>query len=443
MKKILSLALCTVMLLTLCALPIAASAEAPVKLLVWAHWGSEQRRPTIEKIISRFNALYKDQNIEAEYVFVPFDELETKMVAAVAGGNPPDVVITALEAVNIKAMRQQATDITDYLSPETKDKFYGRYWEAALYEDRVYALPFNTDTRMLFYNKAMFEQAGVDAQAIQTWDDLLAAADKLDAKFAGVDNYKVAFLPQLGNLGFDSVAMSNGGTIFDDPLNPDACVIDSQNNIEALTYMQTWNNRYGKTVVQGMLENTGSGAQDYFISGQVAILGSVCNYIATLQKYGVDEGGNWIIDYGTIKMPVGPSWQEGDARAIGGGFVATVPFGAANPAAATKFAEFMTCGEAASIWAVEQKDVMCAVAANEQPEMAGAVGWDMVLDLLKDTQASRRHVYCPDSNTTKDQQTNRIIRDFEAGVTPEMVLREAKEILDEKIENDRMILGAQ
>ena len=179
------------------------------------------------------------------------------------------------------------------------------------------------------------------------------------------------------------------------------------------------------------------------ISGQVAMLGQVCNYIATLAKYGVDENGNWIIDYGVIKMPVGPSWKEGDPRAEGGGFVATVPYGVKDIAAATKFAEFMTCGEAASIWAIEQKDVMCAIAANEQPEMAGAVGWDLTLELLKDTTTSRRHLYCPDSNTPRDQQVNRIMRDFEDGVTPAEVLQEGKRIIDEKIAMDKMIFGVQ
>lgn len=439
MKKLLSIVLCVSLLLGMFAITAVAQSE-PAKIRVWAHWGSEQRRPTINKIIEEFNKLYEGQ-IEAEYVYVPFDELETKLIAAVSGGNPPDVVISAIEAVNIKAMRKQASDITDYLDPETKGKFYDRYWDTALYEDRVYALPFNTDTRMLYYNKTMFEEAGVDASAIKTWDDLFAAADKLDAKFAGTGNYKAAFLPQIGNFGYDSIAISNGANTWDDPMNPDVCTLDSQANVEALEYIQKWNERYGKNLVQGMLDNSGSGAQDYFISGQVAIFGHTCNYIATLAKYGVDEAGQWIIDYDTIEMPVGPSWKEGDARATGGGFVATVPYGVKDIGAATKFAEFMTCGEAASIWVVEQKDVMCAIAPNELPELGGSVGWDMTLALLAETQTGRRHIYCPDATTSKDQQVNRIIKDFEEGVTAQEVLTEAKRIIDGKIESDKFIFG--
>ncbi len=87
-------------------------------------------------------------------------------------------------------MRKQAQDITDYIEADTQAKFYDRYWNAGLYNDRVYALPFNTDTRMIFYNKTMFADAGVDAAAIKTWDDLLGAADKLDAKFNGQGTFR-------------------------------------------------------------------------------------------------------------------------------------------------------------------------------------------------------------------------------------------------------------
>lgn len=443
MKKALSIVLCACMLLGL-LMPFASAetATAEPTLTVWAHWGSEQRRPTINKIIEQFNEKYAAEGIVAEYVYVPFDELETKYIAAVAGGGEelPDVVITAIESVNVKAMRNQAADITDFLSEGAKDKYYAPYWNAAIYNDRVYALPFNTDTRLLYYNKAMFTEAGVDAAAIKTWDDLVAAADRLDAKFAGTGAYKAAFLPQLGNFGFDMVAMTNGGQMFDDLMNPDVCTLNTKNNVEALEFMKLWNDRYGQTVVQGMLDNSGSGAQDYFISGQVAIYGHTCNYIATLNMYGKNEAGEWTIDYGTIEMPVGPSYVAGSNRANGGGFVATVPYGVQDLAAATKFAEFMT-NEGAAIWAVEQKDVMCATAANEQEVLTEANGWDTVLALLPLTQTSRRHVNAPDAGTVKDQQVNRIVKDFEQGVTAQEVLDEAARVINDNIATDRMLMG--
>ena len=66
-------------------------------LRVWAHWGSEQRRPSVNKMVEGFNAMYADKGLKAEYVFVPFGDLETKLIASVTAGNPPNAAVTAIE----------------------------------------------------------------------------------------------------------------------------------------------------------------------------------------------------------------------------------------------------------------------------------------------------------------------------------------------------------
>src|SRR5690606_18300946 len=56
--------------------------------------------------------------------------------------------------------------------------------EAMTVDGKVWAVPFKQDVISFFYNRALFEQAGVDADAIETWDDLLGAVQKL--KDAGI-----------------------------------------------------------------------------------------------------------------------------------------------------------------------------------------------------------------------------------------------------------------
>ncbi len=34
-----------------------------------------------------------------------------------------------------------------------KDRFFPELWSTVLYKNEAYALPFNTDTRVMFYNK--------------------------------------------------------------------------------------------------------------------------------------------------------------------------------------------------------------------------------------------------------------------------------------------------
>ena len=411
------------------------TAKEPVTLRLWAHWGSEQRRPTINKIVESFNAKYADQGISVEYVYVPFDDIETKMMASVTAGNPANVVVTAIEATNVKAMRNQATDITEYLTDGIKDQFYEKYWDMVQWEDKTYAIPFNTDTRLVYYNKTMFSDAGVKVEDIKTWDDMITACKALDAKFKGTGDYMLAFNPVLGNFGFDTLAIDNGGGLFDDYSNPDVPMANRSENIETLEHMKVYADMYGMELVQATMAANASGAQDLFLSGKVAMIGQPCNYIATIDTYNAEAK----VDYGVFAYPAGPSNTTGKPAAWGGGFVCTVPFGAANPKESTLLAEYMAT-EGAVIWAEEQKDIMCSVAANENPAMASSIGWTETLELINNTYGTRRHIYAPNAGTLMNEAIDAIVKNY-TSTDVAGVLNTAQESILAKIEEEKFIFG--
>ncbi len=411
------------------------AAKEPVKLRLWAHWGSEQRRPTINKIVDAFNAKYADQGISVEYVYVPFSDVETKMIASVTAGNPANVVVTAIEDTIVKAKRNQATDVTSYLSEGIQDKFYSKYWDMVTVDGKVFALPFNTDTRLVFYNKTMFADAGIKVEDIKTWDDMLTTCKTLDAKFKGTGNYMLAFSPILGSFGFDQLAINNGGGIFDDLLNPNVPTANSAQNIEALEHMKVYADLYGQQLIQDAQAANAGGAQDLFLGGRVAMLGNVCNYIANIEKYNAEAQ----IDYGVFLYPAGPSSKTGKTAAIGGGFVCTVPYGADHPEESTLLAEFMST-EGAVIWGQEQKDVMCSIEANENPAMAASVGWTETLTLMENTTGARRHIYAPTASNFVNDAVNSIVLNYTA-TDPTEVLNIAQDQILAKIEEEKFIFG--
>lgn len=410
-RRFAALALSLIMALTMSlALATSAVAEEPILLEFWAHWASEQRRPTIEKIVAMFNEKYADQGIQVEYAAVAFDDIENKLVASVTAGNPPAVVITAIEDVNSKAMRNQAENITQYLAEDTEGKFYEKYWDMMKWEGDVYAIPFNTDTRLIFYNKAMFEKAGVSVDDITDWTTFQDAVVKLDEAMADDENYKMAFYPNFGNYGFDTMAFNNGSTgVFDDRINPDKVTLTSEENIDTLTYMKWFADRYGQELVQSTDAANAGGTQDLFLSGKVAMLGQVNDYFATIAMYNTEAQ----IDYGVFAMPAGPMSKTGVPSAAGGGFVCTVPYGTAHPQEATILAEFLAT-EGAKIWAVEQNNVMCSREANENPALTEVEGWDVVLELLENTYTSRRHIYAPRAFEDKNFAVDSILKTFES-----------------------------
>ena len=409
--------------------------KGPVTLRMWAHWGSEQRRPTIEKIVQKFNETYADRQISVEYVYVPYGDLETKMIASVTAGNPANVVITAIEDTNVKAMRNQAMDITDYLSDGISEKFYDKYWDMVTYNDKVYAIPFNTDTRLVFYNKTMFKEAGINVEDIKTWDDMIAVSKKLDDKFMGNGNYMLAFNPILGNFGFDTLAINNGGGTFDSNLDPNVPTMNSKENIETLEHMKVYADMYGQELVQAAIAANAGGAQDLFLSGKVAMIGNVCNYIATIDMYNAEAQ----VDYGVFPYPAGPSSKTGVPSAWGGGFVCTVPYGAQNPEESTLLAEFMAT-EGAKIWAEEQKDVMCSVEANENPAMASFVGWTETMAMMENTFGTRRHPFAPNAATFTTEAVDSVVKNY-TSTDVKAALDTAQQQIEAKIEEEKFIFG--
>ncbi len=415
--------------------PQAESPEnkGPVALRVWAHWGSEQRRPTIEKIIQSFNEKYADQGISAEYVYVPFNDIETKMIASITAGNTANVVITGVEDLNAKAMRNQAEDITEYIPEGFEDNFYPQFWDMVKWNDRIFSLPFVIETHMVYYNKAMFAAAGIKAEDIKTWDDMIAASKKLDETLKGKDNYMIAFYPTLGNFGFNGIAAANGGGIYDTALNPSNPVLTNKANLEAIGHMKVFADMYGKDLVQSVIASDASGAQDLFLSGKIAMIGHSSAYLATIEKY---NGGN--VDYGAFPYPAGPSTTGDHPYTWGDGFVATVPYGAPNPEESVLLAQFLST-EGAAIWGSEQKEFMAAKEANNNSN-SSIVGWDEVTKMMDYTIVTQDSIYAPNAETNVKNAVDSIVVNFEA-TDVQATFEQVQQDITKAIEDEKFIFG--
>lgn len=407
--------------------------KGDVTLRLWAHWGSEQRRPTIEKIIAGFNEKYADQGISAEYVYVPFNDIETKMTASITAGNTANCVITGVEDLNAKAMRNQATDITEYISEDIPGQFNERFWDMVKWNDKVYSLPFVVETHMVYYNKAMFQEAGIKAEDIKTWDDMVNACKKLDETLKGKDNYMIAFYPTLGNFGFQSVALANNGGIYDKPIDPDKPRLTDKENIEALEHMKVFADMYGKDLIQSVIASDANGAQDLFLSGKLAMIGQSSAYLATIEKY---NGGN--IDYGVFPYPAGPSATGDHPTTYGDGFVVTIPYGAENVPESVLLAEYVAT-EGAAIWYAEQKEFMACTKANENANSA-LVGWNEVTEMMDYTIIVQDSIYAPNAETNMQQAVDAICKDFTA-TDPTEVFTEAQGVIEKAIEDEKFIFG--
>ncbi|MGF2614900.1 ABC transporter substrate-binding protein [Rossellomorea vietnamensis] len=354
----------------------------------WTFWGSETRKPMIEKIIKDFNE--SQDEIVVKHTYLPWGDIWTKNLASIAAGDPADVVINDINSVAQRAENDQVEDLSEYLGEDIKDQYYPHLWDTVEYEGKPYAVPFNTDTRMLFYNKEAFKEAGLDPeQPPKTWKELEEYAEKLDIK-AGDRYERVGFYPLWGSIGPNSwmVNADEGQKLVaDGEVN-----INTPRKVEAIEWIKSWKDRIGDKTVQSYQAEFGSQQSNPFISGKVAMWVNVGNFYTEIKEFGQD------MDFGVAPVP---AFDEGSKPwSDGGGFVAEIPKGADNPEAAAEFIKYLTGEEAQKYWAMQNFDNVANIAAAEQAaeELEGKDKevYQATIDNLEFTQLHPMPVEYPD-----------------------------------------------
>lgn len=119
-------------------------------------------------------------------MFKPFGDGWTANAAAVAAGSGmPDVIVsdrpTLPQAAADKIYEPLGARVQkDGVDPKA---FFPFTWEQTLYNNEPYGIPFETDVRVLYWDKNIFREVGLDPERPPVkWDDLWAMADKLDKK---------------------------------------------------------------------------------------------------------------------------------------------------------------------------------------------------------------------------------------------------------------------
>ena len=167
----------------------AALAQQKVTVEFW-HGLSQPLGGQLEQIVKDFNASQDKVQVNASYKGT-YPETMQAAIAAFRAGNAPHVVqmyevgtATMLAAGKaIKPAHELMSEAGKPLSPDSYLPSVGGYYAST--DGKLMALPFNSSTAIMFYNKDAFEKAGLDpSKAPATWPELIDATKKLKA--AGV-----------------------------------------------------------------------------------------------------------------------------------------------------------------------------------------------------------------------------------------------------------------
>lgn len=161
--------------LALCAAPALAETEITFHL-----WGSPQEGEVWTRVAEAFQTEHPDVTVKVEVA--DWDSYWEKLRVLVAGGTPPDVFAMDAPLYPDWQSRGALLNLQTYLDadPAALDGVFPVTLEAYKTPEGFFGLPRDFQTIVLYYNKDMFDAAGVAYPTeAWTWDDLRATAKKL------------------------------------------------------------------------------------------------------------------------------------------------------------------------------------------------------------------------------------------------------------------------
>jgi ABC-type glycerol-3-phosphate transport system substrate-binding protein len=276
--------------------PTAAASGEQVTI-TWGFWGSPEEKASHEKVAAEFMKTHP--NIKIEIWHQPWDDYFTKLKTLWASGDPkqiPDVLFLA------PVPSYAATGVLEDLGPYIQKSNYNLddYWpnllDSAKYQGKLYGLPRDIGLEVLYYNKAIFDEAGVSYPTDSwTWDDFLAAAEKLTKVEANGRVTRYALGMEGGK--YQLWVGQNKGKILDDMINPSKCMLSDAPAVQAVKFFADMMDK-NFAMRDAALSQAGGDAA-VFQSGQVAMIIQNASRVPTFNQAGMNY------DVATVPIPKG------------------------------------------------------------------------------------------------------------------------------------------
>lgn len=224
-----------------------APAQERADIVYWSH-ENEPRNELDRKLIAEFTT--QNPDIKVTYETFPFEDYETKVVTALAGGTGPQVfnlftsrmagLVTskAVVPVDFKAMGlADDAAFRDLYVPNALDGF--------TFDGVIYAIPTEASNMVLYVNKAKLAEAGLDQNADipRTWEQVREVSQKMvrrDGSRLTQRGFEFTYGGDIDIpvLAFETMAYQRGGGVLDPASG--AVIIDQPPAVEALRYWYDW-----------------------------------------------------------------------------------------------------------------------------------------------------------------------------------------------------------
>lgn len=160
-------------------------------------------------------------DIKIDYISAPYGEIMQQVINMAGGGEKVDMVFGELDWIPGFVDAGIIAPVTNILTEEYMSDFYPDIMEAFKHEGEIYAVPLYISPYVLYYNKDLFTEAGLDPdKPPTTYDEMLVMAEKL-SKLKTADGNKVYAFGQttasvpISGVSLTSMVYNFGGQVLD------------------------------------------------------------------------------------------------------------------------------------------------------------------------------------------------------------------------------------
>lgn len=345
-KKLLTLTVLGTSLLAGCSNKNQAANDV-TELTFWHSMGGKGGE-AITALVDAFNESQDEIRVVAEYQGA-YDDAVNKLKSSALGNAGPDIM--QLYEIGTKWMidSEYAIPMQDFIDEEGYDVSHleENILDYYTIDDKLYSMPFNTSTPILYYNKTAFEEVGLNPEVAPTnFDEILEYSEKLTKKSGNITE-RYGYAMQIYGWFFEQFLIkqqldyANEGN----GRNNQATAVTFDTNQGALNIINGW-----KTLVDsGLIANfgrNGDAVTDSFASGKVAM-----TIASTASLTDIKSKINDIFELGTAYLPAVSSTDEGGVS-IGGASLWIMDKGDDDKAkAAFEFIKFMVSADVQAQWA--------------------------------------------------------------------------------------------
>lgn len=204
---------------------------------MWHMWSGSEAE-AFQTVIDDFNASQDEIQVE-----VLASQTEEKMLTAIPSGDGPDIVHTSDTTCSKWAQAGLLSTLDSYITSENVkvDDIYPSVYALGTYGGEQYGLPYTMDSYMLFYNKGVLDELGLEPP--KTLEEMAEMCKQVTVKDANGEYTRLGYVPDYPWIDRVEIPYLFGAEFYDFDNDQVTCTSDEFKN--ALNYKAQFYTEYG------------------------------------------------------------------------------------------------------------------------------------------------------------------------------------------------------